>query len=41
MQIEDGKHIVKYGEGKYGEIKYGQYIYDAPVNVGEINNCRN
>ena len=36
MQIEDGKHIVKYGEGKYGEIKYGQYIYDTPVNVGEI-----
>ncbi len=36
MQIEDGKHIVKYGEGRYGEIKYGQYIYDAPVNVGEI-----
>ena len=36
MQIEDGKHIVKYGERKYSEVKYGQYIYDTPVNVGEI-----
>ena len=36
MQIQDGKHVIKYGEGIYGEIKYGQYIYDVPVNVGEI-----
>ena len=36
MQIEDGKHVIKYGKGKYGDFKYGQYIYDNPVNVGDI-----
>lgn len=36
VKIEQGKHGVKYGELKYSAVKYGQYLYDAPVNVGEM-----
>ena len=36
-QIYESWHRIKYGEIKYGEGKYGQKVFDAPVNVGEVD----
>lgn len=36
LSIVNGGHYVKYGEVDYGEAVYMQYIYDKPVEVGEI-----
>lgn len=35
--IYESWHRIKYGEAKYGAVKYGQKVFDAPINVGDVN----